>query len=1517
MSDKRFRFISSALDCIEEEETRLLVWGIVDGYFHRNELFDLLDPIINDALDDEYDEFIAPEEVLEELLRLNLVIEVECVNEDVGYRSRMAETVRLLFRLRQLFPKHDRTPSGWQQAPLLIADFRFKRRRRQYPSRGISTKDVLKRLRSVTTNTAIFVGAQSLLGDNLELSGFQVRAMERILRSIEKDEALATIVCAGTGSGKTLAFYLPALSSITRHILTDPGGPRWVKTVAIYPRSELLKDQLREVINRIITLCQSLNKRQKNIQIRIGALFGDTPESYDIVRRYWKKSGHDSICPSLSCLKCGGTLLWSQGDLVPNHEVERLGCQKCDFEIDGSLFPLTRNSLKATPPDILFTTTEMLNQRLSDNSINHLFGVGSKALRGPETVLLDEVHTYVDRHGAQVAFLMRRWQRLVNQPLRFVGLSATLRDAASFFVSLTGAKYNLVEEISPLQHEINSEGAEYMIALRGDPVSRTALLSTSIQTIMLLQRCLDPKTSTLDASVSKGFFGQRTFVFTDDLDVTNRLYFDFMGAEGRNSRGQPDMRRSPNGGLAVLRRQGESMLRYRSGQDWRACESIGHQLTTRLNVDRVSSQDRGINANADVIVATAALEVGFDDPTVGAVVQHKAPISMAGFLQRKGRAGRSRRMRPWTAVVLSDYARDRIVYQGYDLLFDPELSINTLPLTNRYVTRMQAVYATIDYLGRQLERAQSGSVWKDLSEPPWSVNRSNHLKKEINFILGSDSGWNKLATYLQAALRLPKDEVYALLWEYPRPLMTTVLPTALRRLESVWRAEGQAKFDYQIRNNPLPEFIPATLFSDLNLAEVRIGLPGTTDTNLADDPAMSVFSALKEFAPGRVSRRFSLQSRYERHWLPPPDEALIDGGYALLDIEGICSSTTVGTFSYWQNGEVVSTSVFRPIRMLPIVPPQNIADSSNARLVWHTQLVPSNQPNWIDSPQNSVWNKLIPRIGFFMHAHHSPVEVRRFTTGSTAEIGVGRGSKIRSQIDFSKELKAVSLGAAFSSDGVVFHINIPEKLYEDSSAFEGKWRSLRTARYFDRAWRGEVLGSVASPFMREWLAQVFISSLTYEAIQNQSDLSTAADAIRSGSASISLSNALSILFQSEIIDDDEINEGEGQDRLRIDLEALLNEPTIISDLHELSSLLWEPINNTWEPWLRNVYQSTLAASMHRSIIDLCPSIDPANLIVDLDRGPFDDFNQVPIDDNIVEIWITEKGPGGSGLIEEFMRRYSEDPRRYFSIVRASLEMGEFELIDHQLTVLFNVLTDDGDSLTRDLIQKYRTSSSNDEKINLFRDVRLSLVKEGFSPFHGFLVSMANRVLRQGVGAVTDNYLNMAIQRWNSEESRLGLEIDLRVICYWFSQESDIDRVATEVGISEDHDLTTWRMNAIYGLLWARGRTIRQSSLKLRNPFCELPQIERLLVIASINDDREMVSIMNDDWLKQVATLLKSGMQVTLTCDESERSRLSSALNALITNPIETGYLRAYARLQGFRQSNSALEADIELVEAVQ
>ena len=83
------------------------------------------------------------------------------------------------------------------------------------------------------------------------------------------------------------------------------------------------------------------------------------------------------------------------------------------------------------------------------------------------------------------------------------------------------------------------------------------------------------------------------------------------------------------------------------------------------------------------------------------------------------------------------------------------------------------------------------------------------------------------------------------------------------------------------------------------------------------------------------------------------------------------------------------------------------------------------------------------------------------------------------------------------------------------------------------------------------------------------------------------------------------------------------------------------------------------------------------------------------------------------------------------------------------------------------------------------------------------------------------------------------------------------------------------------------------------------------------DDRVRISVLDADWLTRTAEHLARGQLVTLACSEARRELLGQALNALITNPIDAGYLRAYARLQGVRQSADLIEADIELIEATQ
>ncbi len=1515
-------FLISVLDCIEEREAKLLVWGIVDGAFSLDEMCDLIDPLIDQAIEIGMEHFLSSGEILNEILDRKWITEVPLSGGAKGFRSRMGETVRLLQRLRQQFPKHA-GPNGWQSAPSLVADFRFLRRQRRYPARDISVEGALASIRSVAQSPTLEAAIRAMLlqpDKTMMLSGFQLRATQRILRSIEERLELATIICAGTGSGKTMSFYLPALASVYRHLLNEGPNESWVKVVALYPRTELLKDQLREVMQRIRALGENLPKSER-VKIRVGALYGDTPDTARNCN--WKKIGDDCICPVLACLSCGGELRWQSQDRKVGRE--RLVCSSCESILEGDEFPLTRQSMINRVPDFLFTTTEMLNQRISDTSMSHLFGVGHKVRHAPELVLLDEVHTYEGKHGAQVAYLMRRWQRILEQPLRFVGLSATLREATQFFSALTGCRSSLVDEVSPRADEIESEGAEYMIALRGDPVSRTALLSTTIQTVMVLQRCLDPKAVRPADSISHGAFGQRSFVFTDNLDVINRLYFDMLSAEGRNSFGDPDMLRAPDGGLAFLRETGNSLFRYSNGQDWRFCQDLQVGLRQRLAIKRVSSQDRGVDSTADVIVATAVLEVGFDDPTVGAVIQHKAPRGISSFLQRKGRAGRTRGMRPWTAVVLSDYGRDRSAYQSYDQLFDPELQIRTLPLGNRFITRMQGVYATIDFLAQRLHDGP-GSVWLDLSGSTITNQRRQQLRNELRSILETDAGLRRLETYLQSALRLSHDELSGLLWEYPRPLMTVVLPTALRRIDSNWASGGQVQQDIKAINNPLPDFIPGSLFADLNLAAVEINLPVWNDDKPFDDRAMPVYAALREFAPGRVSRRFGFRHSTERYWISPTPEFQSGTGFGegvfSLDINSVGSFAPLGECLIRGNETDVSIQVYRPVKLNPLAPPVKVKDNSNSHLDWHSQIVAPMEPAWLEPPLGSAWSDIVKRIGFFTHSRNASIEVRRFATGASAEIGVGK-DKIKVDTIFVKDTQPVGLGAHYAADSILFQIRIPADLYRRGDG--ATWRALRTARFIDLAWRGRRLAMVTSPFIREWLAQIYLSALTFVSVAQKIGLEAADASIRAGKANITLNDVLHLLFQSQIIEEQDLGheEGASPDKLRHELEVCLANDDIIAELHDSAVLLWELVDETWETWLRSVYHSTLSATLLRAINDLCPSIDPNELIVDIDSGPSQTGQDISADLNSVESWFSERSPGGNGLVEEFMRRYAEDPRRFFSLVRANLGMGEFELIDHQLCRIINLLDADvisgisGGSRCIDSVRSFREAKSQSVMADAFRKLRISLVKDGFSPFHGFLVALGNRVLRQGSGPNSDRYLSKVMQQWNEEESRIGIEIDLRVMSYYLSQSDEIDQLVSDISGIPGSDRVAWRIGAIYGLLWPRGRAVRQSGLQLWNPFNELPIVERLLVVETIGDDRTCISLQDNDWLQETVFRLGEGRLVTLTCPGTERHLLAFALNALVTNPIESNYLRAYARLQGIRQSQFLIEADLELIEAPQ
>jgi ATP-dependent helicase YprA (DUF1998 family)/very-short-patch-repair endonuclease len=88
-----------------------------------------------------------------------------------------------------------------------------------------------------------------------------------------------------------------------------------------------------------------------------------------------------------------------------------------------------KNEIIANPPDILLTNYVMLELLLTRPQEANLV----RAARGLRFLILDELHTYRGRQGADVAMLVRRTREAVGaQNLQCVGTSATLASAGSW-----------------------------------------------------------------------------------------------------------------------------------------------------------------------------------------------------------------------------------------------------------------------------------------------------------------------------------------------------------------------------------------------------------------------------------------------------------------------------------------------------------------------------------------------------------------------------------------------------------------------------------------------------------------------------------------------------------------------------------------------------------------------------------------------------------------------------------------------------------------------------------------------------------------------------------------------------------------------------------------------------------------------------------------------------------------------------------------------------------------------------
>ena len=188
------------------------------------------------------------------------------------------------------------------------------------------------------------------------------------------------IVSTGTGSGKTECFLLPILNELLREKEAGTLGPG-VRAMLIYPMNALANDQMKRI--REILMYYP--------DITFGVYNGSTEYEEDEAIEVYKSMFSNERIPELK--------------------------KPLDNEI------LSRDKMKETPPNILFTNYAMLEHMLLRPNGDVVFSNADFKF-----VVLDEAHVYAGATGIETAMLMRRLRARIksSKPTQFILTSATL-----------------------------------------------------------------------------------------------------------------------------------------------------------------------------------------------------------------------------------------------------------------------------------------------------------------------------------------------------------------------------------------------------------------------------------------------------------------------------------------------------------------------------------------------------------------------------------------------------------------------------------------------------------------------------------------------------------------------------------------------------------------------------------------------------------------------------------------------------------------------------------------------------------------------------------------------------------------------------------------------------------------------------------------------------------------------------------------------------------------------------------
>lgn len=744
-------------------------------------------------------------------------------------------------------------------------------------------------------------------------------------------------------------------------------------------------------------------------------------------------------------------------------------------------------------------------------------------------------------------------------------------------------------------------------------------------------------------------------------------------------------------------------------------------------------------------------------------------------------------------------------------------------------------------------------------------------------------------------MNINSDETDKIFWAPPRPLLLEVIPTLARRLWRNWEYAHTNESDLNVPFKPLPDFLPAALFSDLNLPEVQIIIPAARRGDEDKKETMPIASSLRQLAPGRVTRRFADERGELAHWVAiKTNEPTLN-----LSISDYSSSNEyIGKFKSTSFFPGQKIPVYRPWVIKLSEVPKEVSPSSRADFKWESDFEAIGSPTILELPKNSGWTDLLTSISFYLHRQSSNVSVRRFASRATANIRRLKADDIVIDVNLTDDNgNPAAVGFEVDADGIAIDIKLPSASELNERELPSHLTSsTRTSFYRDLVKENDKLPVDINTFQRDWLQQIYFSAVILRAERKQISMLDAVEELTEEGASDSCQEVMEGIFsiqEARAFDDDGeklVHDGELRnrtDKLKDTLRDLFNNQNILTCLADALKTALSDKSLKWGSWLKKIISETLAQAMIEALGQAAPEqVAPDTLVVDIVEK-----------DDALRLWVTETTLGGAGVVENIAEMFVSQPRRFFQALESALAPGDLELAEIGLTRTVKLSVSDPDVANR--INKIRSLYGHEER-EIARGQFISiLASRGVMVGHSLAVALSARLLRPGTSLESDELVFDLLNRWEELENRLGIVIGLREYSYIaVNFQFDVEDRLRKIGIITPDHTKQDLVQILAGFLWPRGHEIRGRSLQTYNPYRTAhttdPALLRALFFETIIPE---ISVEDPNWLDILKESLAEKGATRIKCPIGQEESLKNAILLINSTPIEVGPLHLYAALE--------------------